>query len=105
MLKYKVVSAAQTENILYFIFIPPFTARIGTSGYPRCGVVREKMLVLRWDELYKAEPGMEFQCSPLFPRLRTLTQSAVKKFFLSNLIVLDTGCHWALHFFTGEIMN
>ena len=47
MLKYKVVSAAQTENILYFIFIPPFTARIGTSGYPRCGVVREKMLVLR----------------------------------------------------------
>ena len=67
MLKYKVVWATQTGDILYFIFIPPFTAWIGTSGYPRCGVVREKMLVLRWDELYKAEPGMEFQCSSLPP--------------------------------------
>ena len=98
MLKYKVVWTAQTGNILYFIFIPPFTAWIGTSGYPRCGVVREKMLVLRWDELYKAEPGMEFQCSPLFPRLHPFTQSAVKKFFFSDLIVLDTVCHCVLHF-------
>ena len=68
-LKYKVVWAAQAEDILYFIFIPPFTAWIGTSGYPRCGVLRERereMLVLRWDELYKAEPGMEFQCCSLF---------------------------------------
>ena len=54
--EYKVIlTRRQTENILYFIFIPCFTAGIGTSDMRRFPLLAPRADTSPWrNELYKS---------------------------------------------------